>query len=55
MYNKPLIAVKDATKLIAEKYPDVYLGGITIPERHRDRGNEHKTISEKCSQGKLLI
>lgn len=51
MYNRPLIAVKDATKLITEKYPDVYLGGITIPERHRDRGNEHLTIHEKCTQG----
>jgi len=51
MYNQPLIGVKDATKLISEKYPEVYLGGITIPERHRDRGNEHLTITEKCSQG----
>jgi len=51
MYNQPLISVMDATKLIKDNYPQILLGGIVIPERHRDRGSEHIRIVEKCDSG----
>jgi len=51
MYNQPLIPVMEATKLIKDNHPQVLLGGIIIPERHRDRGNEHIRIIEKCDSG----
>jgi len=49
--NQTVLSVPEATKLIAEKYPDIYLGGIIIPERHRDRGTEHQRIIEKVDNG----
>jgi len=49
--NQSLLSVPEASKLIGEKYPQVFLGGIIIPERHRDRGSEHQRITEKTETG----
>lgn len=49
--QETILSVPEAANLIQTTYPDVFLGGITIPERHRDRGNEHTRINDKVGQG----
>jgi len=49
--DETILSVKDAAKIISEKQSQIFMGGITIPERHRDRGNEHIRIAEKVDQG----
>jgi hypothetical protein len=47
------LSVPEATRLAAGHVnpQQLLLGGITIPERHRDRGNEHERIFEKHEAG----
>jgi hypothetical protein len=49
--NEKIITVSDATKLIKEKTSKSALGGITIPERHRDRGDEPSRMVDKIEKG----
>jgi len=49
--NESVLSVSEATKITYEKKFPVSLGGITIPERHRDRGNEHLRLLEKSECG----
>jgi len=44
-------SVIEAAKYIKEHEPRFILGGITIPERHRDKGKEHKLLFAKYEQG----
>jgi len=44
-------SVVEAAKYIKEHEPRLILGGITIPERHRDKGNEHSLLLSKYQQG----
>jgi len=46
-----ILSVLDAAKIIGEKQSQVSIGGIVIPERHRDRGNEHQRLIEKVDTG----
>lgn len=46
-----LLTIQDAASLVGQHKPEMCLGGITIPERHRDRANEHQRILDKTSQG----
>jgi 5,10-methylenetetrahydrofolate reductase len=35
--------------------PDILLGGITIPERHRDKGDEPQRLDEKLQEGIIFF
>ncbi len=43
--------MNDAYKLKAETNTDLLLGGVTIPERHQSKGDEHIRVFDKISQG----
>lgn len=45
------ISVGDAYKLKRELHNDVVLGGVTIPERHKSKGDEHIRVFNKISNG----
>jgi len=45
------ISVPEATKITQEVKSEIFLGGITIPERHRDKGDEHLRIMSKADAG----
>jgi hypothetical protein len=45
------MSVDDAYELIREKNNNIVLGGVTIPERHKSKGNEHIRVFNKISQG----
>ena len=45
------LSMDDAYKLKAETNSDLLLGGVTIPERHQSKGNEHIRVFNKISQG----
>jgi len=45
------MSIKDAYKLKAELNSNVLLGGVTIPERHQSKGDEHIRVFKKISQG----
>jgi len=45
------LSIKDAYKLKAETNNDLLLGGVTIPERHQSKGDEHIRVFNKISQG----
>lgn len=45
------MSVEDAYELRREKNNNIVLGGVTIPERHRSKGNEHIRVFDKISQG----
>jgi 5,10-methylenetetrahydrofolate reductase len=45
------LSLDDAYKLRAEMDSDVLLGGVTIPERHERKGDEHIRVFKKISQG----
>eukprot|EP01114_Cavostelium_apophysatum_P021468 TRINITY_DN74_c0_g1_i1.p1 TRINITY_DN74_c0_g1~~TRINITY_DN74_c0_g1_i1.p1 ORF type:complete len:363 (+),score=72.20 TRINITY_DN74_c0_g1_i1:225-1313(+) len=49
--GETLLSVQQAAAIARQQFPDLFLGGITIPERHRDRGNEHLLISGKVDEG----
>jgi hypothetical protein len=40
-----------ATMITNETECDYFLGGVTIPERHRDKGNEHQRLIDKVECG----
>lgn len=45
------LSMNDAYKLKAETNNDLLLGGVTIPERHQSKGDEHIRVFKKISQG----
>ena len=45
------MSVGDAYELRREINNDVVLGGVTIPERHKSKGNEHIRVFNKISHG----
>jgi len=45
------MSVEDAYELRREKNNNIVLGGVTIPERHKSKGNEHIRVFDKISQG----
>jgi len=45
------MSMGDAYKLKAETNSDLLLGGVTIPERHQRKGDEHTRVFNKIAQG----
>lgn len=45
------LSLNDAYTLKAETNSDLLLGGVTIPERHQSKGDEHIRVFNKISQG----
>lgn len=45
------LTLNEAYKLNAETGSDVLLGGVTIPERHENKGDEHIRVFNKIVQG----
>ncbi|NOZ53303.1 MAG: 5,10-methylenetetrahydrofolate reductase [Gammaproteobacteria bacterium] len=45
------LSMSDAYKLKAAINGDLLLGGVTIPERHQRKGDEHVRVFNKMSQG----
>jgi hypothetical protein len=45
------MSMSDAYKLKAETNSDLLLGGVTIPERHQAKGDEHIRVFNKIAQG----
>jgi len=45
------LSMNDAYKLKAEMNNDLLLGGVTIPERHQNKGDEHIRVFNKIAQG----
>ncbi|MEX1056265.1 MAG: methylenetetrahydrofolate reductase, partial [Natronospirillum sp.] len=44
-------SLHEAYQLKAESASDVLLGGVTIPERHQNKGDEHLRLFNKINQG----
>lgn len=49
--QKVTMSVADAYRLRKEINETIVLGGVTIPERHKSKGNEHIRVFDKISQG----
>jgi len=45
------LSLPDAYKTLAEQDSDVFLGGVTIAERHASKRNEHERLLKKTQQG----
>ncbi len=45
------LSIKDAYQLKAKTNNDLLLGGVTIPERHQTKGDEHLRVFDKIAQG----
>ncbi len=45
------LSMSDAYKLKKETGSNLLLGGVTIPERHQSKGDEHIRVFDKISQG----
>ena len=45
------LSLPDAYKTLAKQSSDVFLGGVTIAERHASKRNEHERLVEKTAQG----
>lgn len=45
------MTLSEAYKLKKEVHPDLLLGGVTIPERHLSKGDEHLRVFSKIAQG----
>jgi len=45
------MSLSEAYKLKREVNPDLLLGGVTIPERHITKGDEHLRVFSKIAQG----
>lgn len=45
------MTVPDASRLAANFSHEFLLGGVTIPERHRDQKNEHRRVLDKHKSG----
>ncbi|MCK7556446.1 hypothetical protein MKQ70_16050 [Chitinophaga sedimenti] len=44
-------SLADAYQLRKDRHPDLLLGGVTIPERHTKKGDEHRRIFDKMKNG----
>jgi len=49
--GKNALRVTEAAQIVSSYYPHIILGGITIPERHRDREDEPSRLIEKSKAG----
>jgi hypothetical protein len=49
--SHPAVSLADAQKLHADVSPDLLLGGVAIPERHRRREDEHLRLIGKQTDG----
>ncbi len=49
--EKTTLSLGDAYKLKDNSDSDLLLGGVTIPERHRKKGDEHLRLQQKVDQG----
>jgi len=45
------LSLKQAYELKLTHYPEFPIGGVTIPERHLSKGDEHIRVFEKMAQG----
>jgi len=45
------ISINEAYRLKSAINKELLLGGVTIPERHQSKGDEHKRVFNKISQG----
>ena len=45
------MSMREAYALKQQVRPELLLGGVTIPERHRAKGDEHTRVLEKVQQG----
>lgn len=45
------LTMKEAYELKSQVKPELLLGGVTIPERHQSKGDEHLRVFEKINQG----
>lgn len=45
------LSINDAYKLKKETNKNILLGGVTIPERHQAKGDEHLRVFNKIAQG----
>lgn len=45
------LSINDAYKLKAETNQDLLMGGVTIPERHQSKGDEHIRVFNKIKRG----
>jgi len=45
------LSITDAYNLKSDVNPNLLLGGVTIPERHQAKGDEHLRVFHKMSQG----
>lgn len=45
------LSVDEATELTKATCPDIIIGGVTIPERHRDRHDEDERIMKRIDAG----
>ncbi len=45
------LSMKEAYQLRAEMNSDILLGGVTIPERHQSKGDEHLRVFDKIAEG----
>ncbi len=49
--SRPRVKLSEAYRLLRQERPDVVVGGVTIPERHTRRGDEHSRLIEKMKSG----
>jgi hypothetical protein len=49
--QKVTLSLRDACELKTKVNADLLLGGVTIPERHQSKGDEHIRVFRKISQG----
>ncbi len=49
--SKPHIKLGEAYELLRYERPDVTFGGVTIPERHVEKGDEHHPLLRKMRSG----
>lgn len=49
--QKVNLTLDEAYQIKKEKAPNLILGGISIPERHAKKGNEHLKVANKISRG----
>ena len=45
------MSIDDAYKLKSEKNKELLIGGVTIPERHQQKGDEHIRVFNKIARG----
>jgi len=46
-----VLSIDEAAKIARERTESFCIGGVTLAERHRDRGDEHKRVAAKVDQG----